>query len=280
MRTNSISNRKRESITSLWHTLTTLIMFLYIMTLFSLPGDILSPLPDLLTLLSSRMSDFLTLLIASHLEYVWPHLIKTGCDSNLLSLWGLSPRIYIGDPNQTNLCNKTRSLLWNQDDWQHDHSTAAHSAFDNCGYCCNDIPVLAEVLFELKNIRLKETRYWHVVSALDSSPSIHVEPLLPSLPSRNSYTEQRTVTQNLRSIWWPESLHIPEYYRTRVWTAIRMDGWHVEVACDEVLFHHEVFNQTPAPTTKPPYPVGIPLNWPSLLEAGSGLTHGRPQRWT
>lgn len=51
----------------------------------------------------------------------------------------------------------------------------------------------AEAQFSLRNIHAEETRYWYVISALDSSTSIRVTPLLPTLPSRHSYTELKSL---------------------------------------------------------------------------------------
>lgn len=42
-------------------------------------------------------------------------------------------------------------------------------------------------------MQLEKTRYWHVISALDSSTSVWVAPLLPSLLSCHSYTELKAM---------------------------------------------------------------------------------------
>lgn len=46
-----------------------------------------------------------------------------------------------------------------------------------------------EVQFSLRDIRLKETRYWYVVAALNAATRVRIMPSLPSLPLRNSYTK-------------------------------------------------------------------------------------------
>lgn len=51
----------------------------------------------------------------------------------------------------------------------------------------------AEAQFALSNVILEEMRYWHVISALNSTTAIRVSPLLPTLPSRYSYMELKNL---------------------------------------------------------------------------------------
>lgn len=47
----------------------------------------------------------------------------------------------------------------------------------------------AEAQFSLRGICMEETHYFYVIAALDNATSIRVTPLLPALPSRNSYSD-------------------------------------------------------------------------------------------